>query len=273
MIKKDGRANNGRKAGTTKNKVQGQITKAPRKTGSQKKDDSNYTALTNDEFLKVREGETQQEWEKRTKKRRPLKLDNGRNKVSKEINFLPNGSIQYERKKLTGLRAQTKTIIVKNILERPHNFMKHYALVMRWASIRFGITKDCLEIGFYFYDREPFTIQEFNLYCIQLGTVRGMFSKFYQNGYVYPISVDLGEYRESKDIRIYSLSVEFLSAIKRTYDVIAKLVPVSLNQKKGERIKEKDLTDELLKMYEEAEEIIKGIRKPELIRFRNETKE
>lgn len=266
----DGRKNNGRKAGTTKNKIQGQIAKAPKKTASVKKDNSDYSALTNDDFLKVRDGETVEQWAERTKRRRPISVSNHNSKRDKEIKFLPNGGLQFHRRKLEGLKRHTKTTILVKYHEKPHDFMKNYSLVMRWASIKYGMTKDDIEIGYYFYDHEPFTKETFNRFCVQLGAVRGVFARFYKSGYINPIEIDMGPYRKTETVKVYTLSMEFIVRIRKIYEVIAKLVPVTLETLKGRKPIEKDLTDELLKMYEEANEIIVGLRKPDKIRFRNE---
>ena len=265
----DKRKSNSRKLGS-KNKIQGQIAKAPRKTASVKKDNSDYSALTNEEFLKVREGETQKQWEQRTRKRRPISLTNHHSKRDKEIEFLPNGTLRFHRRKLEGLTRHTKTSILVKYHEKPHDFMKNYSLVMRWASIKYAMMKDDIEIGFYFYDHEPFTKETFNRYCVQLGTVRGVFARFYKSGYINPIEIDMGPYRKSETVKVYTLSFEFISKIRKIYEVIAQLVPVTLTMQKGKKLVDKDLTDELLKMYDEANEIIVGLRKPDKMRFRNE---
>lgn len=272
-IKKDGRANNGRKAGTTKNKVQGEIVKAPKKAGSEKKDLSDYTAITNDEVLKVKDGESLEQWEKRTKRRRPLNLKNQKTQRHKQIEFLENGKIIFQRIKLKGMKRDLKTSIFSKYIEQPFDYMKYYGLVMRWASIKYGITKDAFEIGFYFFDREPFSAEEFNIHCTQLGTVRGMFSKFYKNGYIYPIEIIVGNNGETKSTNTFCLTKEFMIRIRGVYKVLSKIAPPATRDLKYQDEEFKEVYLELKKMYEESEEIMKGIKKPELIRFRNEDKE
>jgi hypothetical protein len=267
MNKPDGRKNNGRKAGTTKNKVQGEIAKAPRKVGSSKKDFSDYSALTNDEFLKVKEGESQEQWELRTSKRRIIKLKNTRTERYQEIFFMKNGKITFVKRYLTGMKKDLMMNVRINFNQSTFDFMKHYAFVMRWATIRFGILKDDLEIGFYLAGDKPFTVEEFDQICLQLGAVRGVFHRFYKNGYICELVIDMGDGKTFKRTKVYALTNEFSQKIFKIYQYLTKLLPVT--ELKGQE----SLNSELLKMYEEANETIKGLRKPETIRFRNETEE
>ena len=67
--------------------------------------------------------------------------------------------------------------------------------------------------------------------------------------------------------KVYSLSQEFLHRIENIYKVLTKMQPAL------ELSGQEELNAELLRMYEEANETIKGLRQQEKIRFRNETEE
>jgi len=96
--------------------------------------------------------------------------------------------------------------------EKPYDFMKVYALILRWASVKHNVSKDDLEIGYYFYNGYHFSFKEFNDICIQLGTVRGVFSRFKKKGYIVSIAVEVdGQMRESG---YFVLSIEFSNIIR-----------------------------------------------------------
>ena len=260
----DGRANNGRKKGTTKNKVQGEIAKPKRKTNSIKIKDSDYQDVNRKEFLRVKVGESVEDWNGRTAKKRVFGI-----RKDNKILVANNGKLRTYRHDRKGKAKEKMLEIIVRFTERPYDYLKCYAFIMRWASVRYDIFKDDLELGYYFYDGKPFTKEEFNYVCIQLGTVRGVFSRFYKSGYIMPYAI-ISSSGVIKDTEYYCLTVEFVNLIKRTYDVISKVAPMKLISWNGEPKLDEELIVMLQKLNTEIEETINGIKKPEKIIFRNE---
>ena len=271
--KSDGRINNGRRLGTTKNKVSGEIAKKENKLGSVKKDKSDHHAKTTDEILKVKKGETQKEWENRVKRNRVIKLDNYSTQRYQEVEFMENGKIVFRKRKLTGQHNNLKKTINAQYREMPFDYMRNYALIMRYITVKYDILQSDIELGYYFYDEAPFTKDYFNQVCAQLGLIRGVFSRFYKSGYICGIEVDMGGKRDNLQTKLYALSTEFGFKIRDVYKIISGLTPLVIRDEKGSSKLYRDDYDTLYRMYLESKEIIKGIKKPEKIRFRNETDE
>jgi len=262
-VQKDGRAKNGRLAGM-KNRQKGKIAKKRKKLNSKKKPLDDYQDTTRKEFLLRKAGESQEQWEKRTLRRRVY----GRSKDN-NIRLASDGKIVNYSRPLKCRQKEVKLIIQARFHERPYDFLKVYAFVMRWASVRHDVLKEDIELGYYFYSGEPFTKEDFSLACIQLGTVRGVFTRFYKNGYIVPVSV-ISRIGTVKDIGYYSLSMEFQLLIKRVYGVLSKVTPAGLSTKHLKAKQDEELIEFMLKLNTEIEETIRGEKNQDKILFRNE---
>jgi hypothetical protein len=238
--------------------------KRVKKPNSAQKELNDYQAKTRKEFLKRKAHETEEEWEKRTRRRRLF----GVNKTN-DISIASDGKMVSYGRKLNGVKRENKLVIKTRFIEKPYDFLKHYAFVMRWASVRYHVLKEDIELGYYFYDGEPFTKEDFVLACIQLGTVRGVFNRFYRSGYIMPISI-ISRAGVVKNTEYYSLTVEFQYLIKRVYGVLSKVTPMMLTNRWELGKQSEELMDLLIAMNTEIEEIIRGERNPEKIIFRNE---
>lgn len=259
----DKRKYNGRRKGSA-NEIQGQIKDKNITPNSSKTDFRDESNLSTSEFLKVRKGESQEDWEKRTKKKRvhrssekkfPIKVaQNGRLVISKRAAKNSNKLMQLK--------------ILVRFHERPFDFLKMYAFVMRWASVRFGIVKDDIELGYYFYEGTPFTKEEFEHYCAMLGAVRGLFSRFVKKGYLSNISIttDAGKIKETE---YYQLSMAFNNVLSRVYDLISKTNPVNTKENWTVKKVNPDLRLEIEKMNDEIYEILSGAKKQEKIKTEN----
>jgi len=253
----------GRPKGTTKNRYPGMIREKKPKIGSAKKKDDKYQAETKAEFMKVREGETVEQWKKRTGRKRFS------TQGSNKIRALKKGRVYSYANKMKGKDKLVCNAIRTRFAEKPYDFMKVYAIILRWASVKHNILKDDLEIGYYFYTGYHFSFKEFNDLCIQLGTVRGVFSRFKKKGYIVSINVEIdGQLRESG---FFVLSVEFSNIIKSIYGALTKTVPLTIFRgKRDGRELPADLLSMIEKMNADIEETITGLKKAEEVRFRNE---
>jgi len=249
-INPDLRKGNGRKKGS-KNTNQGRLkdkVDAPNSSKENFRDESNLSTV---EFLKVRANESQEDWENRTRKRRiyGIKKDN-------KITSAKNGVLRIQKIKANGKKQSLKVRVVTRFKERPHDFLKNYAFVMRWASVRFKILKDDLELAYNFYEGSPFTKEEFNYLCIQLGSVRGVFNRFLNKGYITNISIISSE-GNVKETEYFTLTTQFNHVIKRIYGLISKTVPVALGETNSSNGKiNAELKMEMERMNDEIREIL-----------------
>ena len=256
----DKRKYNGRKSGTTKNKVSGEIVKKERKVGSIAKAKNTYQSETMEEFLKVRQGETLEQWKKRTERRRLV----GQVKDSK-ISIAKNGKMEIKKDVLTGMDKEIQIKILARFRERPFDYLKNYAYIMRWASTRYNVFKDDIEILFVLYDEGPFTRSEFDRICIRLGTVRGVFSRFIKKGYISQYSLVTKD-NEVKQFDYYQLTSEVLRMLKATYEAISKVNKMTLTIRSSAEYKRnappKALEEYLTQLNNEVDQVNNGLLKP-----------
>jgi hypothetical protein len=256
----------GREKGLTKNKLQGAIQDKPLIVGSGRKVDENRQKQSRTEFLKVRDGETLEEWEKRTQGRRIL----GK-KQPVYIRKVPKTRVYTSpRKQPPKQRANNKKILFR-FIEKPQDFLNIYPIVIRWASIRHNILKDDLELGYYFYNGAPFTAKRFNELCVQLGAVRGVFARFKKKGYISVISV-VDKKKDAIDTDFYLLSSSFVVVIKNIYEQLSRINKIKIDldwrDAKKNYIEPHPKMRELLEqMNTEIEEIQNGIKQTQEIRY------
>lgn len=256
----DRRKFNGRPKGS-KNKVQGQATekvKAQNSIQADFRDDSN---LASQESLKIRPGETKEQWDKRTIKKRRY----GLNYKDNQIKVASNGKLYLNKRFKKHERMKALSIWIR-IYERPFDFMKAYPVIMRWANAKYGVAQNDFELGYYFYEGTPFTKLEFESVCTMLGSVRFVFSRFVKKGYIQNITIVTSKGVE-KQTEYYQLSTSFNRAIKQIYGMITKTAKVNFNEK-GYVEKMSDLLRmEIDKMNDEVVEILKGNQKQETIKI------
>lgn len=128
--------------------------KRVKKTGMTKRTKQNLA-----EFMKVREGEDIEQWYKRTSYRR-LKMaeqeENSKIVQRKQEKIRKKDIRRYVKFKKENI------IILKD--ERQEDFMYLHGLMRNWASLKFGISRDDLEVFLYFYKlNRPFSKAEFEV--------------------------------------------------------------------------------------------------------------
>jgi len=252
----DGRKNNGRRAGTTKNKIQGKIAEKKDNFGSAKEKRNRFQTESMEEFLKIREGETFEQWNKRTSEKR-LHGVNKKNNLS----IAKNGKVVVDRERLTGMAKEKQVRIRHKFIERPYDFLENYAFIMRWASIRYNISKDDIEIAFFFYGKGMFTRDEFTRVCVQLGTVRGVWARFVSKPYITP-AVLVTKDNVVKEMEYYQLTAEFSRLLLAVYGGLSKVNKLTLTIRSSAQYKRnvvhKELNDFLEQLNREVDETIKG---------------
>jgi len=254
----------GRPVGT-KNKVQGKMVKAHReKKGRDNRRHNLYDGQTRKEFLKVREGESLEQWEERTAKRALY----GRSKDSL-IKNTKDGKLVILSRKLHGMEKEVQLRIFRNVHERMFDYMRVYPLLMKWAEVRHDVLKDDIELGFWYYNGLPFTKDEFNQLCLMTGYVKGVFARFYRNGYIQNMSVMAGN-GVTRDTQYYTLSAEFTRLITTVYGVLTKTSRMQTENAHGKPQPSKELMEWIVKANEDIEETLSGLKKQDKINYRNE---
>jgi len=254
--KEDRRKFNGRKAGTTKNKIQGSFAEKKDNFGSAKEKRNKFQTQSMEEFLKIREGETFEQWNKRTSEKR-LHGVNKKNNLS----IAKNGKVVVDRERLKGMAKEQQVRIRHKFIERPYDFLENYAFILRWASIRYNILKDDIEIAFFFYGKGMFTKDEFTRVCVQLGTVRGVWSRFINKPYITP-AVLVTKDNVVKEMEYYQLTAEMSRLLLAVYGGLSKVNKLTLTIRSSAQYKRnvvhKELNDFLEQLNREVDETIKG---------------
>jgi len=258
-MKEDKRKFNGRKPGS-KNKVKGQIVGEVKKFASEKVNRDKYQSQTLEEFLQRREGETFEQWNKRTAKKRI----HGVNKDNK-IKVAARGKIYVEAEKLKGMNKEVQIRIRSKFTERPYDFLENYAFIMRWASIRYGIAKEDIEIAFFFYNKGAFSQEEFNRVCIQLGTVRGLWSRWIKKPYITQ-GIIVTQENIVKEMGYYQLTAEFLRLLRSIYEALSKVNKLTLTIRSSANYKRNvvphELNEFLQSLNRDIDDVINGKLKP-----------
>lgn len=260
--KEDKRKYNGRFAGTTKNKIQGKIAEKKDNFGSAKQKKNRFQTESMEEFLKIKPGETFEQWEKRTSKKRIHGVTKSNN-----LSIAKNGKVVIDRERLTGMAKEKQIRIRHKFIERPYDFLENYAFIMRWASIRYGISKDDIEIAFFFYGKGMFTKEEFTRVCVQLGTVKGVWTRFVNKPYI-TAAVLVTKDDVVKEMEYYQFTAEFSRLLLAVYGGLSKVNKLTLTIRSSAQYKRnvvhKELNDFLEQLNREVDQTIKGELTPYL---------
>jgi hypothetical protein len=215
---------------------------------------------TFNEFIKVKEGETQEQWEKRTRRRRLI--------TEKEITQLSKThKLQIHLSK----RAKSAAEIRNNVLRirpvvRDFDFMKYYGIVINFYSIKYGIRKDDLEVGFYFYEGIPFTRERFDNACIlNSGVMLGKFMRFKKSNYIAEIiktDKRLDKPDKKSKTGLFQLSKAFANKLTYIYRVLGKMNGIRMYHQKEITPLNEELREIIYEMNLEIMEIQTG-KKPQ----------
>ena len=189
---------------------------------------SEYQKRTNAEFLKVREGETIAQWQKRTSRRRVKDVDEIR-----ELSLMSPLRIHLRSRERNSLEARNKFITVQS-LEREFDFMRYYGIVINYYSIKYGIRVEDFQLGFYFYSNIPFTKERFeNAAVLHLGTSTGKLNYFIKNGYLEELMNTQKRYNNTdtkEKTNLFRLTKVFVDKLTYIYRTLGKMNKIRLSQ-------------------------------------------
>ena len=200
---------------------------------------------TFNERIKVREGETIEQWKKRTRSLRVIEED--------EIPELPKNHelrIKYRKRAKSNVECRNKVLTIMPAI-RDFDFMKYYGIVINFYTIKYGIRKDDLEVGFYFYDGVPFTRERFENTCIlNSGSMTGKFVRFKKNKYIEEVIKTEKRYNltdKKTNTGLYKLNKSFSNKLTYIYKVLGKMNGIRLYNQKAIA----PLNDELRQIFYE----------------------
>lgn len=182
---------------------------------------SDYQKQTMNKFMAVREGETIEQWKKRTSRRRVKEID--------EIEELairhPLRVIQRKRAKQS-IETKNKYIKVQPV-HREFDFMRYYGIVINFFSIKYGIRKEDLEVGFYFYTNIPFTRDRFNnCMVLMTGTNAGKLNRWLKDGLLEEIIHNKKQFNgpdKPERTFLYKLTNVYVDKLTNIYRVLGKM--------------------------------------------------
>jgi len=212
-----------------------------------------------DEFLKVRENETWEKWNIRTKRYRVLSEE--------ELMMTRSGKriITLGRKKI--LKYKDEQIIV-TIRDKEFHFMKYYLFFIKWAEQKYGIRQNDLELGFHLYENIPLTREQFVNKCLISGTNgETIFKRFIREGYIVKIGHVNPYNKQRQNFPFYILSIGFSKRITSIYKKIVTYSDHDFRGKLGKTMSD-EMQKMILEMNTEIQEIIKGTRSRDKINLK-----
>lgn len=180
------------------------------------------------EFLKVREGETVDEWKKRTKFNRIIDIDD-----VEGMRFTKRLRVTVVQKQVRDIENKNRYLRVR-LMEREFDFMRYYGIVINYYSIKYGIRVEDFQLGFYFYSGVPFTKNRFdNAAVLHLGTSRLKLKQFIDKGFVEEMTTTKLRYKESSIVEktsMYRLTANFIDKLTYIYRTLGKMNIIRMNQ-------------------------------------------
>lgn len=189
---------------------------------------SEYQKRTNAEFLKVKDGETKEQWQKRTRCRRVKEVDE-----IKELALMNPLRVILRSRERNTVESKNKYITVQPVV-REFDFMRYYGIVINYYSIKYNIRVEDMQLGFYFYTNIPFSKDRFeNAAVLHLGTSKGKLNYFINNGYLEEV-FNLQKHYNREDTKekthLYKLTKEFVKQLTNIYRTLGKMNKIRLTQ-------------------------------------------
>lgn len=196
--------------------------------GKVKTGQSEWKKRSNAEFLKVREGETLEQWRKRTIHRRVRDVDE-----ILELKLTNPLRINLRNRERNRIDQRNKFIRVQCV-EREFDFLRYYGIVVNYFSIKFGIRVEDIQIGFYFYSNIPFTKERFdNAAVLHYGTSLWKHNRAIKEGLIVELIQTIKHYNKEntyKKTSLYQLTPGFLLQLNDIYRTIGKMNTIQLKQ-------------------------------------------
>ena len=236
---------------------------------------SAYQRRTHKNFMKVRPGETQEQWLHRTRFRRMLSPEELQTYKKGKKDIRPReGDSKKRRRRIKNQRLLDKEIIIQ-IEKKDYGFLRNLPLIMSWASAKYDVANMDLQIGLLFYNNSfPFTQEQFDQRLCILPSPQRNFARFKRLGYVKEVK-NRRKYFE-KEVEygtgLYLLSAKFNKAIEDVYNKMILLGafgnignPINYRKKNLRTEEEKNIFEELKKMHAEFMDILQCVKEPEKI--------
>lgn len=220
---------------------------------------TDYQKRTMAEFMKVREGETLEQWRKRTARRRVKEIDE-----IKELSLMNPLRVMQRNRERNAIALKNKYLIVQPV-EREFDFMRYYGIVGNYFAIKYGLRKEDIEVGFYFYTNLPFTRDRFeNVMMLVTGSKTKKLARWINEGLLEElIKVEKQYNGPDKHVKthLYRLTRSFVDKLTYLYRTLGKMNKISVHNplyamlSKEEKQIIKDMNDHI-------EDIMTG-RKPQ----------
>jgi hypothetical protein len=216
-------------------------------------------------FMKVREGETHEQWIERTKFKRMTRVkDLQTRKVKKKTIH----SLASARRRNDYQRSLEKSIKIQ-IAKKDFGFLRNLVNVLYWASAKYDVENHYLQIGLLFYnDGYPFSKDQFKQrLCMMTGNTDKAFHQFKIRGYIKEVIDKKLHFEKAvlKGTGLFMLSDKFNYIIKQVYDKLVLLGgfdnfgnPYILTTDELDSPRENAIFEELKKMHSEYMEILQG---------------
>jgi hypothetical protein len=241
-----------------RDKVAGRKKKPKASPGSvsKRKGLSEYQLKTQEEFMKVRLGETREQWLIRTRYRRI--------RTEEELSLTKAGKRKVDKLTLERQDPKNKRIQLW-VLNKDFNFLKYYVFIINWAVIKFDITQRDLEIGFHFYENIHFTHEEFtNKTRLFLKPTAGdLFFKFKKKGYLISNKSTVNS-EVRRETGLYKLSPAFINILTKVYEKIAYAESFDFKPTLYKTIPT-ELEAVIIQMAQENQDIVLGKKEPDTI--------
>lgn len=192
---------------------------------------SKYQLAKREEFLKVREGETHEQYVIRTKNYRVLTPED---QAIIDNSFSGKLRKKKEEARKLKLRHYFSSQELSQVNQREFYELKYLQIVLRYCGIKFGMTSRDLKLALFFYDNRPFTREEFNyIASLQLEKQVAIFKHFLDKGYIRKVIKTIvgkkgGE--TVKDTGKYMLSNQMVARITKFYKTFNEIQKLDKNE-------------------------------------------
>lgn len=224
---------------------------------------SDYQKRTMKKFMEVKPGETIEQWKKRTERRRVKDIDE-----IKELSIMhPLRILQRSRERNVN-SSKNKFIIVQNV-EREFDFMRYYGIVCNYHAIKYGMRKEDIELGFYFYTNIPFTKDRFdNAAVLMTGGNNGTLNRFIKEGLLEQLTNKVVTFRgivKYQKTDLFRLTRPFVDRLTTIYRVLGKMNGIVTYKPPAIGLPP-ELKEIIMEMNEEIQDIITGRKPQDLIK-------
>ena len=218
-----------------------------------------FQKKTMHKFMAVREGETPEQWRKRTSRRRVKEIDE-----IAELNLMHPLRIFQRNRDRHAIEMKNKYLIVQTV-EREFDFMRYYGIVCNYYAIKYGLRKEDIEVAFYFYTNLPFTRDRFeNVMILVTGNKNNKLARWIKEGLLEELIKVKKQYNgpdKHEKTHLYQLTKAFVNKLTHLYRTLGKMNKISENNPLFAMLS-KEEKQVIQDMNDEIQDILTG-RKPQ----------